>query len=87
MKKFLNDPNDVVEEMLDGLVRAHATHVDVVSGAPRALVARHRPAVGLCQRDQITTGEDLRVAGNGEIGFHLHAAGTIQRYVQRARER
>ncbi len=46
IKKFLNDPDDVVEEMLDGVVKAHATYIRPVDGSNRALVARSGPRDG-----------------------------------------
>ncbi len=46
IKKFLNGPDDVVEEMLDGAVKAHAAHVAPIKGSNRALVARNGPRQG-----------------------------------------
>jgi dihydroxyacetone kinase-like protein len=46
IKKFLNNPDDVVEEMLDGLVRAHASYIQPIKGSNRALVARTGPRPG-----------------------------------------
>lgn len=46
IKKFLNSPDDVVEEMLDGAVKAHAAHVAPINGSKRALVARNGPRQG-----------------------------------------
>lgn len=46
IKKFLNDPDDVVEEMLDGVVRAHAAYIEPIKGSHRALVARTGPRPG-----------------------------------------
>lgn len=46
IKKFLNDPDDVVEEMLDGVVKAHAAYIRPVDSARRALVARTGPRPG-----------------------------------------
>ncbi|NEI68772.1 dihydroxyacetone kinase subunit DhaK [Rhizobium lusitanum] len=46
IKKFLNNPDDVVEEMLEGIVKAHASHVAPIKGSNRTLVARHGPRVG-----------------------------------------
>ena len=43
IKKFLNDPDDVVEEMLDGVVKAHAAYIKPIKGSHRALVARTGP--------------------------------------------
>ncbi|WP_077966566.1 bifunctional sugar-binding transcriptional regulator/dihydroxyacetone kinase subunit DhaK [Ensifer adhaerens] len=46
VKKFLNNPNQVVEEMLDGVVRAHAGYLQPINGSNRALVARNGPRSG-----------------------------------------
>ncbi len=46
IKKFLNDPDDVVEEMLDGVVKAHAAYIKPIKGSNRALVARTGPRPG-----------------------------------------
>lgn len=46
VKKFLNDPNDVVDEMLDGALRAHRRHIALVPGTHRAVMARETPAPG-----------------------------------------
>lgn len=46
IKKFLNNPDDVVEEMLDGIVKAHASHVGPIKGSNRTLVARNGPRIG-----------------------------------------
>ncbi|MQB40956.1 bifunctional sugar-binding transcriptional regulator/dihydroxyacetone kinase subunit DhaK [Rhizobium sp. ICMP 5592] len=46
IKKFLNNPDDVVDEMLDGIVKAHAGHIAPIKGSNRALVARTGPRPG-----------------------------------------
>jgi phosphoenolpyruvate---glycerone phosphotransferase subunit DhaK len=46
VKKFLNNPDDVVEEMLDGVVAAHSAHLVPIKGSNRALVARTGPRSG-----------------------------------------
>ena len=49
-KKIVNDGDDAVDEMLDGIMAAHPRHLDRVPGSPRSVVARHgaRPGkVGL----------------------------------------
>ncbi|WP_082979390.1 bifunctional sugar-binding transcriptional regulator/dihydroxyacetone kinase subunit DhaK [Labrys sp. WJW] len=46
IKKFLNNPDDVVDEMLDGVVKAHAAHIAPINGSKRALVARNGPRTG-----------------------------------------
>ncbi|WP_152046290.1 bifunctional sugar-binding transcriptional regulator/dihydroxyacetone kinase subunit DhaK [Aureimonas psammosilenae] len=40
VKKFLNDPDDAVDEMLDGAMRAHGRHIERVEGTRRAFMAR-----------------------------------------------
>ncbi|WP_448149919.1 bifunctional sugar-binding transcriptional regulator/dihydroxyacetone kinase subunit DhaK [Labrys miyagiensis] len=46
VKKFLNAPDDVVDEMLDGAVRAHATYIQPIRDSNRALIARSGPRPG-----------------------------------------
>ncbi|WP_082652480.1 bifunctional sugar-binding transcriptional regulator/dihydroxyacetone kinase subunit DhaK [Aureimonas sp. AU12] len=46
VKKFLNDPDDVVEEMLDGAHRAHRDHLEPVAGTRRGFRARSGPRPG-----------------------------------------
>ncbi|MFQ6182662.1 bifunctional sugar-binding transcriptional regulator/dihydroxyacetone kinase subunit DhaK [Sinorhizobium meliloti] len=46
VKKFLNNPNEVVEEMLEGVVRAHQKYLQPINGSHRALVARSGPRPG-----------------------------------------
>jgi dihydroxyacetone kinase-like protein len=46
VKKFLNNPNDVVDEMLDGIVTAHSKYLEPIGGSRRALVARNGPRSG-----------------------------------------
>ncbi|RAK27359.1 dihydroxyacetone kinase-like protein [Falsochrobactrum ovis] len=46
VKKFLNNPNEVVEEMLDGVVRAHGKFLQPIGDSNRALVAREGPRPG-----------------------------------------
>lgn len=46
VKKFLNDPDKVVEEMLDGVVRAHRKYLSPVDKSLRALIARDGPRPG-----------------------------------------
>lgn len=45
-KKFINNPDDVVDEMLAGVVRAHSSHLVSIKGSNRALVARNGPRPG-----------------------------------------
>ena len=45
-KKFLNDPEDIVDEMMDGAVAAHRQHLVPVEGTRRALQARQGPRPG-----------------------------------------
>ncbi|WP_245413491.1 bifunctional sugar-binding transcriptional regulator/dihydroxyacetone kinase subunit DhaK [Mangrovicella endophytica] len=46
VKKFLNDPDDIVDEMLDGALRAHSDYLVPVQGARRAFMARTAPRPG-----------------------------------------
>lgn len=46
VKKFLNDPDHAVEEMLDGVVRAHRKYLVPVDQSNRALMARVGPRLG-----------------------------------------
>ncbi|EJC70580.1 dihydroxyacetone kinase [Rhizobium leguminosarum bv. viciae WSM1455] len=46
IKKFLNNPDEVVEEMLYGAVKAHAAYLEPVDSSRRALVARTGPRAG-----------------------------------------
>ncbi len=46
VKKFLNDPDDIVDEMLDGAVRAHGAYLEPVPGTRRAFMAREAPREG-----------------------------------------
>ena len=45
-KKIVNDGDDAVDEMLDGIMAAHPRHLDRVPGSPRSVVARHGPRPG-----------------------------------------
>ncbi|MDX7950241.1 bifunctional sugar-binding transcriptional regulator/dihydroxyacetone kinase subunit DhaK [Lichenihabitans sp. Uapishka_5] len=45
-KKFLNDPDDVVDEMLDGAIAAHRTHLTAIKGTRRAFRAIKGPRTG-----------------------------------------
>jgi dihydroxyacetone kinase-like protein len=46
VKKFLNDPDKIVEEMLDGVVRAHRKYLSPIDKSNRALIARDGPRPG-----------------------------------------
>ena len=46
VKKFINDPNYVVEEMIDGAVRAHRAFIRPLASSRRALVALEGPRPG-----------------------------------------
>lgn len=46
VKKFLNDPDKIVEEMLDGVVRAHRKYLSPIDRSNRALIARDGPRPG-----------------------------------------
>ena len=45
-KKFLNNPDNVVDEMLEGIVKAHAQHLHPIDKSHRALIARNGPRPG-----------------------------------------
>ncbi|MBA3520404.1 MAG: dihydroxyacetone kinase subunit DhaK [Rhizobiales bacterium] len=45
-KKLLNNPNVVVEEMLEGVVMAHPSHVRQLAHSPRSIVAVNGPRKG-----------------------------------------
>ena len=46
VKKFINEPDFVVEEMLDGAVRAHRAFIRPLASSPRALIALDGPRQG-----------------------------------------
>lgn len=46
VKKFLNDPDHVIEEMLDGVVRAHHKYITPAGKSNRALIAKDGPRPG-----------------------------------------
>lgn len=46
IKKFLNNPDQVVDEMLEGVLKAHADYIVPIKGSNRALVARKGPRAG-----------------------------------------
>ncbi|CAM5769453.1 dihydroxyacetone kinase subunit DhaK [Labrys miyagiensis] len=45
-KKLINDPKNIIEEMLEGVVRSHPGHVRQVPGSPRSVVAVTGPREG-----------------------------------------
>ena len=45
-KKLINDPADIIEEMIEGMLAAHPGHLRLAQGAPRAIVARDGPRPG-----------------------------------------
>ncbi|WP_244486806.1 bifunctional sugar-binding transcriptional regulator/dihydroxyacetone kinase subunit DhaK [Aurantimonas sp. Leaf443] len=45
-KKLINDPKTIIEEMLEGIVKAHPNHVRQLEGSPRSLVAVDGPREG-----------------------------------------
>jgi phosphoenolpyruvate---glycerone phosphotransferase subunit DhaK len=45
-KKIVNDGDDAVDEMLDGIMAAHPQHLDRLPGSPRSVVARNGPRPG-----------------------------------------
>jgi len=46
MKKILNNPNDFVVEMLDGLLKAHPTQLSYAGGDPHCIVRADAPVAG-----------------------------------------
>ena len=46
VKKFINEPDDVVEEMLEGAIRAHRAFLRPLASSKRALVALDGPRLG-----------------------------------------
>jgi dihydroxyacetone kinase-like protein len=46
VKKFLNRPDDAIDEMIEGMLRAHGRHLAPIAGSRRALVARDSPRPG-----------------------------------------
>ncbi|KQT57571.1 dihydroxyacetone kinase [Aureimonas sp. Leaf460] len=45
-KKLINDPKHIIEEMLEGIVKAHPNHVRLLEGSPRSLIAVNGPRAG-----------------------------------------
>ena len=45
MQRFINNPDEVVEDTVKGFVKAHA-HIVRLGGNPRVIVARHAPVSG-----------------------------------------
>ena len=46
VKKFLNRPDDVVEEMMEGFLKAYDKYIRPIDGSYRSLVARNGPRKG-----------------------------------------
>ena len=46
MKKIINDPFDVVDEMVEGILKAHPEHLKAVGETNRALVRKEAPVSG-----------------------------------------
>lgn len=46
MKKLINDPNQVVEETISGILKAHPYHLRLAGGSQRALVRADAPIKG-----------------------------------------
>lgn len=46
MQRFINNPDEVVEDTVKGFVKAHADMVRLGNGNPRVIVARHAPVAG-----------------------------------------
>ena len=45
-KKLINNPKAIIEEMLEGVIKAHPRHLTQIPGHPRAVVARNGPRPG-----------------------------------------
>jgi dihydroxyacetone kinase-like protein len=45
-KKLINDPKNIIEEMLGGIVKAHSNHVRQLEHSPRSIVAVDGPRKG-----------------------------------------
>ncbi|MCG8511660.1 MAG: dihydroxyacetone kinase subunit DhaK [Rhodospirillales bacterium] len=45
-KKLINDPANVIEEMLDGMIAAHPNHLRQVENSPRSIIAVDGPRQG-----------------------------------------
>jgi dihydroxyacetone kinase-like protein len=45
-KKLINNPDHIIEEMLDGILAAHPQHLYQVEGQPRAIIAKNGPREG-----------------------------------------
>jgi dihydroxyacetone kinase-like protein len=63
MKKLINDPNQVVEETISGILKAHPYHLRLARGSQRALVRADAPVKG---KVAICTG-----GGSGHIPVFL----------------
>src|SRR5512139_2711238 len=51
MKKFINDPYQVVDETISGILKAYPYHLRLAKGSTRALVRKDAPVkgkVGIC---------------------------------------
>ena len=46
MKKLINDPNAVIDEMVDGIIAAHSGHLRRLDSHPRAVVRTDAPVAG-----------------------------------------
>ena len=42
-KKLINNPDHIIEEMLEGVLAAHPDHLYQIDGQPRSIIARHGP--------------------------------------------
>ena len=45
-KKLINDPANVIEEMLDGMIAAHPKHLRQLQNSPRSIIAADGPRRG-----------------------------------------
>lgn len=45
-KKLINNPDNLIEEMLEGILAAHPNHLKQVENSSRAIIAKHGPREG-----------------------------------------
>jgi hypothetical protein len=72
---------------LNSLVGCFFRTDDVGGGVAPHLLRRRRDAGNAGHRREVADDEDLRVAGDGEVGLDLHPAAAIERRVERPAER
>ncbi len=45
-KKLINDADNIIEEMLEGVLAAHPDHLRQLEDSPRAIIAKNGPREG-----------------------------------------